>query len=111
MKDAEFDACYQNTLNLIEESIESFLDDADSELDFETVNGIMTLDCANGSIIITPQSATHQLWLAAKSGGYHFARNETEQQWQRTTDQQSLSELLAQSILEQDGSKIEFPAL
>lgn len=112
MTEAEFERLYQQTLDSIEASIESFLDEHDSELDYETVNGIMTLDCSKGSaIIITPQSGNGQLWLAAKSGGYHFAYDEKTAQWLRTTDAQPLNEVLSSCLLEQDGNPISFSAL
>ncbi len=69
MNSSEFDDIIDNTLLQIEDAIE----DAEVDIDFDTIAGILTLEFSNASkIIINRQIATKQLWLAAKSGGFHF---------------------------------------
>lgn len=103
MSSTDFSSRYEETLLAIEDAIE----ESGEDLDYETVNDILTLTCADGSsIIITRQSATAQLWLAARSGGFHF--DMTEDNWVCDSDGQSLSEKLSAICLEQGGVGITF---
>lgn len=100
MTDAEFYSLYQNTLVSIEDAV----DDADADLDFESVDDILTVTCPDGSqVIVTRQSANQQLWVAARSGGFHFEWNETDSRWQLTRDGSSLQDKLNEIFLEQAG--------
>ena len=112
MTEAEFESKYRATLLVIEETVESAIDNDDADLDFETVNDILTLEFEDASaIIITKQGATQQLWMAAKSGGFHFAYNEVSRQWCSTIDQQTLAEKLALACREQGDLEIVFAGI
>ena len=63
----------------------------------------------SGSVaIISRQSAIRQLWLAARSGGFHFDYDEGEEQWICTVNGQSLPDMLSEVCLEQGGVRIRF---
>jgi CyaY protein len=103
MSDAEFSTRYEETLIAIEDAVEN----SGADLDYETVNDILTLTCPDGSsIIITRQSATRQLWLAAKSGGFHF--DMTTEGWVCDSDRESLIHKLTNIFREQAGVDINF---
>ena len=103
MSDADFSTRYEDTLVAIEDTVE----DSGTDLDYETVNDILTLTCANGSaIIITRQSATRQLWLAAKSGGFHFDMGDDD--WICDADGETLSAKLSAICKSQGSVDIEF---
>ncbi len=85
-------------------SIEEQLDELDTDVDYETSSGILTLFMPNNSqIIINRQSATLQLWMAAKSGGYHFIFEKSQQQWLDTRTQISFADTLNRCLHEQSG--------
>ena len=64
-----FDENIDDTLLAIEEAIDATGED----IDYDTISGILTLIFPDDSkIIINRQSATEQLWIAAKSGGFHL---------------------------------------
>ncbi len=87
-------------------SIEEQLDDVETEIDYETSNGILTLIMENQSqIIINRQSANLQLWMAAKSGGYHFVYDE-KQQWVDTRSGITFIESLNRCLSEQSDEMI-----
>ena len=66
---ASFDMRIDETLLSIEEAI----DDAGVDIDYDTIGGILTLVFPDDSkVILNRQSATSQLWVAAKSGGFHL---------------------------------------
>lgn len=70
MTESEFNAAVDDLLTETESRIEEKADD----IDFDTVSGILTLDFENGSkIIINRQTPTLQVWVAAKSGGFHLS--------------------------------------
>ncbi len=103
MTESEFDVLAEATL----ESIEAQVEDADSDLDFDMSAGILTLEAPDGSkIIINRQLATREIWVAAKSGGYHCGRQGDV--WFCNTTGETLQALLSRVIAEQGGGEIRF---
>jgi CyaY protein len=52
--------------------IENRLEAADLDFEFAT-GGILEVELADGTmIVINKQSATQEIWVAARSGGFHF---------------------------------------
>ena len=103
MNESEFNALAEATLLSIEQQVE----DADTELDFEMSSGILTLTAENGSkIIINRQMATLEIWVAARSGGYHLGRQDDV--WFCQSTGETLQELLTRVVVEQGGEKISF---
>ena len=76
------------------------------DLDVELkAGGVMELECANGSkIIINRHSAAREIWIAARSGGYHFAHN--GEAWVAARDGSELMQVLARCIKEQTSQVI-----
>lgn len=109
MNDAEFLATYKATLTRIEERVESAIVDDDAEIDYESANDMLTLTFKTGSVaIISRQSAIKQLWLAARSGGFHFDFDAKAGEWICTLNGQTLPEMLSEICLDQGGLRISF---
>ncbi|MBS4097535.1 MAG: iron donor protein CyaY [Sulfuricella sp.] len=69
MTESEFKRAADEILARIEDAI----DHCDVDIECENNGGVLDLTFANGShIIVNKQGATQEIWLAAKSGGYHF---------------------------------------
>ena len=69
MKESEFNQLAEQAMIDIEEAIES----SGADIDYDTAGDVLTLEFANRSqIIVNKQAPLCQLWVAAKSGGYHF---------------------------------------
>lgn len=103
MTESEFDDLAEATLA----SIEAQVEDADGDLDFDMSAGILTLIAPNGTrIIINRQPATREIWVAAKSGGYHCGRQGDV--WFCNTTGETLQALLGRVIAEQGGGDITF---
>src|SRR3989337_411727 len=69
MNESEFDKRATDTLLRIEQGIE----ESGADIDFEAAGGILTLEFATGTkIIINNQGAAKQIWVAARSGGFHY---------------------------------------
>ncbi|MDG2176750.1 MAG: iron donor protein CyaY [Gammaproteobacteria bacterium] len=110
MAELDFSTHYEQTLLAVEEAVEAVIDNNDADIDFESVNDILTLTCPDGSsIIITRQSATKQLWLAAKSGGFHFDLQNNH--WVCDADGEKLPDKLTSMCLQQANVQIDFFAL
>ncbi|GHZ98864.1 cyaY protein [Vibrio cholerae] len=69
MNETEFHQLVDSQL----ERIEAAIDEAGADIDYETSGNVMTLEFDDGSqIIINRQEPMREIWLASKSGGYHF---------------------------------------
>jgi len=104
MTESEFNEIVDDTLIQIEDA----LDAVDDDLDYETAAGILTItvESSNTKIIINRQAPLLQLWVAAKSGGYHFEYDDASQTWLNDDDKQELFEALSQYCTEQNGEQI-----
>ncbi|MDN3696670.1 MULTISPECIES: iron donor protein CyaY [Vibrio] len=69
MNDTEFHQLVDTQMQNIEEAI----DESGADIDFETSGNVMTLEFDDRSqIIINRQEPMHEIWLASRSGGFHF---------------------------------------
>ena len=101
MNESEFNQKIDDLLVDIEDTVEA----SGLDIDFETVAGILTLDFENGSkVIINRQVAMSQLWVAAKSGGFHLSW--VDEQWVVSTTKEALPELLDRVCSEQYGEAV-----
>lgn len=83
MTDTEFQAVVDSTLVQVEEYIESLVNTLDLDADSMRSGNVLTLDFeGKGKMILNSQVANHELWLAAKSGGFHYQY--TDGQWRDT---------------------------
>ena len=98
-QESEFHQRVDNVLRDIESALEAI----ESDIDTETNSGILTLEFANGSkVLINRQTPTRELWVAAKSGGFHFRFDGAA--WRDTRTNESLETLLSRVISEQSGA-------
>ena len=80
MTDSEFLDLAENLLRSVESSCDRINDKGLADIDNQRVGGMVTLVFSNSSqIVINLQKPLHEVWLAAKSGGYHFKFD--GQQW------------------------------
>ena len=101
MNESEFNQKIDDLLINIEDAIEA----SELDIDFETVAGILTLEFTNGSkVIINRQVAMSQLWVAAKSGGFHLSW--VNDQWVVSTTKEVLPALLDRVCSEQYGEAV-----
>jgi CyaY protein len=102
MNESEFNTTVDRLLLAIEDA----LDGQDADIDMETTAGILTLTFANGSkVIVNRQVATFEVWVAARSGGFHLGRKGTD--WVCNTTGETLSQLLSRVCSEQSGQAVQ----
>jgi len=70
MDESEFERLASATLNRIEAALDGCAADVDFEL---AAGGVLEIEFADGSkIIVNRHGAAKEIWVAAKSGGFHF---------------------------------------
>ena len=109
MTDLEFLDHAERLLQAVELACDRMNDEADVDIDNQRVGGMITLTFHNRSqIIINLQKPLHEVWLAARSGGYHFKFD--GQHWQDTKGQGEFFQRLTQDACAQTGQHISFEA-
>jgi len=109
MTDLEFLDRAEALLKAVEACCDKFNDDSDADIDNQRVGGMVTLVFANRSqIVINLQKPLHEVWLAAKAGGFHYRF--VEGQWQDTKGQGEFFTQLSREASAQSGLKLSFTA-
>jgi CyaY protein len=84
---------FHQRVDAVLDAIESAADETD-DVDSELSSGILTLTFDNDSkIIVNRQTPNREIWVAAKSGGFHFRLRDDV--WRDTRTNESLAELLS----------------
>lgn len=105
MSESEFN----QQVDAIFERLEYALDEveSDADLDYEVSGGVLTVTFDNGSsMVFSRQPPTRQLWLAARSGGFHFEYDANLQDWCDTRTGQCFRPFVVSQMRDQAG--IEF---
>ena len=103
MSSFDYDQVAEDTLLEIEEAIDA----SGADIDYDNVSDILTLEFANGSkIIVNKQAPLQQLWVAARSGGYHFDYAPAEQAWLLQGSGEELFACLGRYCSEQAGEAV-----
>ena len=109
MTDLEFLDLADGVLLAIEQSCDRINDETDADIDAQRVGGMVTLVFANRSqIVINQQKPLHELWLAAKAGGFHFRYDTTAGQWLDTKEAGEFFSNLSRFASEQSGLALRF---
>ena len=104
MDDKDFNRRADATLACIEAALEA----SDADIDFELgVGGVLEIEFADGSkIIVNRHGVAREIWVAARSGGFHFRWQDTDETWRDTRDGQELFAKLASLASQQAGEPV-----
>jgi CyaY protein len=73
MTDIEYQDRAEALLKAVELACDRLNEATDADIDNQRVGGMITLTFANRSqIIINLQKPLHEVWLAARAGGFHY---------------------------------------
>ncbi|HET9204723.1 MAG TPA: iron donor protein CyaY, partial [Burkholderiaceae bacterium] len=73
LTDGEFHLRSQAVLATIETALDRWLQDDVIDIDSHRTGGLLELSIPGGSkIVVNTQPPLHELWLAARQGGFHF---------------------------------------
>ena len=102
MTDSEFEELADASLTALERSVEAL----DLDLDLQRkADGVLELEFGDGSkIIVNRHAAAREIWVAAKSGGFHFRYDGGA--WRDTRDGTELFAALSRLVSAQSGSAV-----
>lgn len=107
MTDSEFMDRAEQVLKAIEASCDRINDESSADIDNQRTGGMITLAFANRSqIVINLQKPLHEIWLAARCGGFHYQYDGA--QWQDTKGQGEFFASLSRYASEQAGQPLTF---
>jgi CyaY protein len=107
MTDPEFMDRAEALLRSIEASCDRINDETDADVDNQRVGGMVTLVFANGTqIVVNLQKPLHEVWMAAKAGGFHYKFDGAS--WQDTKGQGEFFANLSRYASEQAGRALKF---
>lgn len=107
MTDLEFMDRAEQLLRAVESSCDRLNEKTDVDIDNQRVGGMVTLVFRNGSqIIVNLQKPLHEVWLAARSGGYHY--KQVDGRWTDTKGQGEFFDQLSRDASAQAGVALRF---
>lgn len=107
MTDLEYLDRAEALLAAVEASCDRINEATDADIDNQRVGGMITLTFPNGSqIIINLQKPLHEVWLAARAGGFHYRHD--GQHWVDTKGQGEFFADLSRLASEQAGLPLVF---
>ncbi|TAG05919.1 MAG: iron donor protein CyaY [Burkholderiales bacterium] len=99
----EFDAL----VDVVFDRIVDTLDASDADCDIELNQGVLEISCADRSkIIVNRHGPNQEIWVAAKSGGFHFKHQNNE--WIDTRSGDTLPTTLNRVVNLQTGQSLKF---
>jgi CyaY protein len=102
LSDADYQRHGQAALRHIEATVDRWLDEDVVDIDAHRTGGLLELSLPGGSkIVVNLQPPLRELWLAARSGGYHFRF--VAGHWVSTRDASEFFAVLSQALSEQSG--------
>jgi CyaY protein len=106
MTESEFLALADTTMRRIEAALEQATDDDEVDVDCSRSGNVLDIEFVdNGSkIIVNSQAPMQEIWVAARSGGFHYKR--IDGQWRNTRDGSELFAALSLMVREQGGGVV-----
>jgi CyaY protein len=109
MTDPEYMDRAEALLAAIEQGCDRINDATDADIDNQRVGGMITLSLPNGSqLIVNLQKPLQEIWLAARSGGYHYRHD--GQAWVDTKTGEEFFANLSRETSLQAGQTLAFDA-
>jgi CyaY protein len=108
--DSEFITAADRTLAAIGEALETALAASDIDLDWTLNDGILEIECEDGSkFIVNRHVPNREIWVAARSGGFHFRARDGA--WRDTRSGDELGAALGALVRAQAGLALTLGAL
>lgn len=95
------DATFADRIEALLSNLEAALDRLSDEIDIDTLRAgnVLTLTFENDHrIIVNSQEAAKEVWVAARSGGFHFRWDPTAKRWIDTRSGEDLRVALSRLI-------------
>src|SRR5947207_9087052 len=108
--ETEFIAAADATLATIGLALDAALETGSADVDWILNDGILEIECADGSkLIVNRHVPNREIWVAAKTGGFHFAA--IDGLWRDTRTRDELGSALTRLVRSQAGIDLALPSL
>jgi CyaY protein len=108
--DSTFIAGADAALAAIGTALDAALADSDVDADWNLNDGILEIECADGSkLIVNRHVPNREIWVAARSGGFHFRA--VAGAWRDTRSGEEFASQLARLLQEQAGLAVNLSRL
>ena len=109
LTDRDYHVKASAVLAAVEAAVDLWLQDDVVDIDTHRTGGLLEMSFPNGSkIVLNTQPPLHELWLAARAGGFHYKY--TDGAWRDTRSGRELFEALSACASEQAGRPLRFGA-
>ncbi|KDB52520.1 iron donor protein CyaY [Sphaerotilus natans subsp. natans DSM 6575] len=109
LADAEYLRLAHAALAAIETTIDRWLDEDLIDIDTHRTGGLLELSFPGGSkIILNTQPPLHEIWMAARAGGYHYRW--VDGAWRDTRSGEEFFAALSAQASAQGGRALRFEA-
>src|SRR6476646_95588 len=110
MDESAFISAADATLDRIGLALDAALETSGADLDWDLTDGVLTIECDDASrVIVNRHVPNREIWVAAKSGGFHFRA--VDGQWRDTRSGAELGAALAALLDAQAGLSVRLAAL
>ncbi len=90
-------------------AIEDTFDRSDADVDTQRSGNVLEVEFGNGTkLIVNGNAPVREIWVAARSGGYHFRHDGGA--WVDTRSGETLAARLSDCVAQQGGFALAFPA-
>lgn len=97
-------------LQAIGAALDASIDAGDADLDWSLNDGVLAIDCGDqGKLIVNRHLPNREIWIAARSGGFHFRADDGV--WRDTRTGEELGAALARLLMGQAGIGVALPPL
>ena len=108
--DSEFTLAADRTLAAIGGALDAALETSDADVDWNLNDGILEIECEDGSkVIVNRHMPNREIWVAARSGGFHYKA--LDGRWRDTRSGDDLGPALAVLVQRQAGLALALPPL
>ena len=108
LQDTEYHQAADRVLATIERQCDAWLQQGVIDVDTNRAGGLVELEFPDGSkIVVNKQPPLHEIWLAARNGGFHFKF--VDQAWRDTRDGVEFFSRLSDEASRQGGKPLQFP--
>src|SRR5205823_11472553 len=106
MTETEFLDLAESTLNQIEQAFDRLFEQDVVDVECKRSGNVLEIEFVdNGSkIIVNSQAPLQEMWIAARSGGFHYKRVGDE--WRNTRDDSEFYASLSKFASEQGGAQV-----
>ena len=109
MTDLEYLNAAEQALATVERACDRINDETDVDLDVQRSGGMLTLSFRDKSqVVVNLQKPLHEIWLAARTGGYHF--RSVDGAWRDTKDGADFFSRLSECVSEHARRPLEIAA-